>query len=103
MSKISEGQSVLWQEQPATDALKHYLQRKLHWLQSSRANVFFPGEAYRTQEAIISINARLEEVIALLGVIGDFQTFLDEVNQESDDDAEHERHKAGRLPGVGQA
>lgn len=94
---------MLWMEQPGTLALREYLIRKRQWLFQSRANVFYPGDAYKTQEAIISINARLEEVIAFLQLIDNHEVFGNEVNQETDEDGESKRHQAGGVPGSGTA
>ena len=102
MAKLTEGQVVLWFEQAGTEALRAFLERKRVWLYGVRGTTFFAGDAYRTQEAIISINARLEEVHAFLQLLTDRELFLTELTLE-EDPREPERLLSGGLPGIGQA
>lgn len=84
-----------WLAHQAASALRLALDERINWLSAERAGVFFPGEATRTQETIIEIEARLCELRAFASWLQTADQFRSEI-----DHAQHERILPGRVSGT---
>ena len=97
---LSAAQTQEWLENPVTATLVRALKGRQTFLQKSRNRIFFPGDPQRTQEAIIEIEAAMNEVRIQLSWLETAEGLISETSAELSD-AEQERDLSHGLSGTG--
>lgn len=96
--QINETMVEEWLRNPVTETLAQILNERLKWLVESRVEIFYPGDAHKTQEALATVTAQIAECTVLSSLLFK-EVFLAEV----EDLGKLQRDIPHGLPSIGGA
>jgi len=97
---VQTAQVEEWLRSDVTRSVVANLKERAEWLELQRRGLYFPGEPYRTQEAIVGIDGHQAELDALIRLFDDFETLEKALNERF---PESQRRVASGLPRAGSA
>ncbi len=83
--KISQEQIQEWTESEVTIALKEHLVDTLNSIRNIKANTYFQGEPYRTQEAMANLIASEVNLMDLIEICEGTWNFMEEDSEPERD------------------